>query len=139
VLFRSIYWGGFLGGAALTVILIAGHFTLIMLPNLEQYNIPMAIVMKNLAPFFYWIFVLVIYGEIFTSVIGNVFGLDRQLKQYLPIPTMVSVTLIFIVSYLISLVNYGTLLSYLYPLFGYICMIFFILLWMKPFTSSIRK
>ncbi|MFL6562413.1 MAG: hypothetical protein ACJ8MO_40720, partial [Bacillus sp. (in: firmicutes)] len=134
-----IKWGGILGGAALTVILIAGHFTLIMLPNLEQYNIPMAIIMKNLAPFFYWIFVLVIYGEIFTSVIGNVFGLDRQLKQYLPIPTMVSVTLIFIVSYLISLVNYGTLLSYLYPLFGYICMIFFILLWMKPFTPIIRK
>ncbi|MEH7501722.1 hypothetical protein V7152_06680 [Neobacillus drentensis] len=135
----TIKWGGILGGAALTIILIASHFTLIMLPNLELYNIPMAIVMKNLAPFFYWIFVLVIYGEIFTSVIGNVFGLDRQLKQYLNIPTMVSVTLIFAVSYLISLVNYGTLLSYLYPLFGYICMIFFILLWMKPFTPSLRK
>jgi uncharacterized membrane protein YkvI len=135
----TIKWGGFLGGAALTVILIAGHFTLIMLPNLELYNIPMAIVMKNLAPFLYWIFVLVIYGEIFTSVIGNVFGLDRQLKQYLTIPTMLSVTLIFAVSYLISLVNYGTLLSYLYPLFGYICMIFFILLWMKPFTPRVRK
>jgi uncharacterized membrane protein YkvI len=135
----TIKWGGILGGAALTIILIASHFTLIMLPNLELYNIPMATVMKNLAPFFYWIFVLVIYGEIFTSVIGNVFGLDRQLKQYLDIPTMVSVTLIFAVSYLISLVNYGTLLSYLYPLFGYICMIFFILLWMKPFTPSVRK
>ncbi|MEH7076099.1 YkvI family membrane protein [Neobacillus drentensis] len=135
----TIKWGGILGGSALTIILIAGHFTLIMLPNLESYNIPMAIVMKNLAPFLYWIFVLVIYGEIFTSVIGNVFGLDRQLKQYLAIPTMVSVTLIFIVAYLISLVNYGTLLSYLYPLFGYICMIFFILLWMKPFPASVRK
>jgi uncharacterized membrane protein YkvI len=135
----AIKWGGILGGSALTIILIASHFTLIMLPNLELYNIPMAIVMKNLAPFLYWIFVLVIYGEIFTSVIGNVFGLDRQLKQYLPIPTMVSVTLIFTVSYLISLVNYGTLLSYLYPLFGYICMVFFILLWMKPFTPTIRK
>ena len=135
----TIKWGGILGGSALTLILIANHFTLIMLPNLEMYNIPMAIVMKNLAPFFYGIFVLVIYGEIFTSVIGNVFGLDRQLKQYLPLSTMVSVTLIFVVSYLISLVNYGTLLSYLYPLFGYVCMIFFILLWMKPFTPSIKK
>lgn len=135
----TIKWGGILGGAALTIILIASHFTLIMLPNLEMYNIPMAIVMKNLAPFFYGIFVLVIYGEIFTSVIGNVFGLDRQLKQYFDIPTTVSVTLIFAISYLISLVNYGTLLSYLYPLFGYICMIFFILLWMKPFTPSVRK
>jgi uncharacterized membrane protein YkvI len=135
----TIKWGGILGGSALTLILIANHFTLIMLPNLQMYNIPMAIVMKNLAPFFYGIFVLVIYGEIFTSVIGNVFGLDRQLKQYLPLSTMVSVTLIFVVSYLISLVNYGTLLSYLYPLFGYVCMIFFILLWMKPFTPSIKK
>ncbi|MFL6558009.1 MAG: hypothetical protein ACJ8MO_18075, partial [Bacillus sp. (in: firmicutes)] len=135
----TIKWGGILGGSALTIILIASHFTLIMLPNLELYNIPMAIVMKNLAPFLYWIFVLVIYGEIFTSVIGNVFGLDRQLKQYFSIPTMVSVTLIFVVSYLISLVNYGTLLSYLYHLFGYICMIFFILLWLKPFPTSIRK
>ena len=135
----TIKWGGILGGAALTIILIASHFTLIMLPNLELYNIPMAIVMRNLAPFLYWIFVLVIYGEIFTSVIGNVFGLDRQLKQYMSIPTMISVTLIFVVSYLISLVNYGTLLSYLYPLFGYICMIFFILLWLKPLPTSLRK
>ncbi|WP_066066226.1 YkvI family membrane protein [Neobacillus soli] len=135
----TIKWGGIIGGAALTLILIAGHSTLIMLPNLELYDIPMAIIMKNLAPFFYWIFVLVIYGEIFTSVIGNVFGLDRQLKQYFPVPTMLSVTFIFAVSYLISLVNYSTLLSYLYPLFGYICMIFFILLWMKPFTPNERK
>ncbi|WP_413301644.1 hypothetical protein AA0X95_22115 [Bacillus sp. 1P10SD] len=132
----TIKWGGILGGMALTLILIASHSTLIMLPNLELYEIPMAIIMKNLAPFLYGVFVLVIYGEIFTSVIGNVFGLDRQLKQYMAIPTMVSVTAIFVVSYLISLVNYGTLLSYLYPLFGYICMTFFVLLWMKPFTPT---
>ncbi|MBS4212045.1 MULTISPECIES: YkvI family membrane protein [Neobacillus] len=135
----TIKWGGILGGVALTVILIASHFTLIMLPNLELYEIPMAVIMRNLAPFFYWIFVIIIYGEIFTSVIGNVFGLDRQLKQYMPVPTLVSVTAIFTVSYLISLVNYGTLLSYLYPLFGYICMSFFILLWMKPFTPPERN
>ncbi|WP_040204695.1 YkvI family membrane protein [Neobacillus jeddahensis] len=129
----TIKWGGILGGVTLTIILISSHFTLIMLPNLELYEIPMAIIMKRIAPFFYWIFVLVIYGEIFTSVIGNIFGLDRQLKQYIPVSTMISVTLIFAVSYLISLVHYGTLLAYLYPLFGYICMSFFILLWMKPF------
>ncbi|MGG3563415.1 hypothetical protein ABES03_17685 [Neobacillus rhizosphaerae] len=132
----TIKWGGILGGMALTLILIASHSTLIMLPNLELYEIPMAIIMKNLAPFLYGVFVLVIYGEIFTSVIGNVFGLDRQLKQYMAIPTMVSVSSIFVVSYLISLVNYGTLLSYLYPLFGYICMTFFVLLWMKPFKPT---
>ncbi|NRD78684.1 GerAB/ArcD/ProY family transporter [Bacillus sp. BRMEA1] len=135
----TIKWGGILGGLGLTLILLASHFTLIMLPDVENYEIPMAIIMKNLAPFFYWIFVMVIYGEIFTSVIGNVFGLDRQLQQYKPVPAILSVTAIFACSYLISLVNYGTLLSYLYPLFGYICIIFFVLLWMKPFMPNETK
>ena len=135
----TIKWGGILGGAALTLILIANHFTLIMLPNLEKYEIPMAIIMKQIAPFFYWIFVLVIYGEIFTSVIGNVFGLDRQLKQYMLISTVASISAIFGAAYLISLVNYGKLLAYLYPLFGYISLIFFVLLWMKPFPKNITK
>lgn len=135
----TIKWGGILGGASLTLILISGHFTLIMLPNLELYEIPMAVIMKNLAPFLYWVFVLIIYGEIFTSVIGNVFGLDRQLKQYMGVPTMVSITAIFTVSYLISLVDYGKLLSYLYPLFGYVSLSFFVLLWMKPFLPKESK
>ncbi|WP_102348480.1 YkvI family membrane protein [Bacillus sp. Marseille-P3661] len=128
----SIKWGGILGGLALTLILLSSHVTLIMLPNLEQYEIPMAIVMKQIAPFLHLFYILVIYGEIFTSVIGNVFGLDRQIKQYGQIPTALSITLIFIISYSISLINYGKLLSILYPLFGYISLIFFVLLLLKP-------
>lgn len=132
----TIKWGGILGGAALTLILISSHFTLIMLPNLELYDIPMAIIMKQIAPFFYWIYVLVIYGEIFTSVIGNVFGLDRQLKQFVHVPTVITISAIFIVSYIISLIDYSKLLSNLYPLFGYISLIFFILLWRKPLNNK---
>jgi uncharacterized membrane protein YkvI len=135
----TIKWGGILGGTALTVILISSHFTLIMLPNLEIYEIPMAIIMKQIAPFFYWIFVLVIYGEIFTSVIGNVFGLDRQLKQFVNVPTFITISAIFIVSYIISLIDYSKLLSNLYPLFGYISLIFFVLLWMKPLNDKVNK
>ncbi|MDF2790632.1 MAG: rane protein, partial [Neobacillus sp.] len=135
----TIKWGGILGGAALTLILISSHFTLVMLPNLELYEIPMAIIMKQVAPFFYWIFVLVIYGEIFTSVIGNVFGLDRQLKQFVQVPTSITISAIFIVSYMISLIDYSKLLSNLYPLFGYISLIFFILLWRKPLNDKVNK
>lgn len=129
---RTIKLGGMLGGTALTLILIAGHFTLIMLPDFTTYEIPMAVIMRNLASGLYWIFILIIYGEIFTSVIGNVFGLEKQIKQYISIPKMVTVTGIFSVTYLISLFEYSRLLSYLYPLFGYVSMIFIVLLWMKP-------
>ncbi|MBB6443655.1 hypothetical protein [Bacillus benzoevorans] len=129
---RIIKRGGILGGAALTVILIAGHLTLIMLPDFTTYEIPMAVIMRNLASGLYWIFILVIYGEIFTSIIGNVFGLEKQIKQYVSLPKMVTVTVIFSVTYILSLFEYSRLLSYLYPLFGYVSMIFILLLWMKP-------
>lgn len=135
---RIIKLGGILGGAALTIILIAGHFTLIMLPNFASYEIPMAIIMKNLASGLYWIFVLVIYGEIFTTVIGNVFGLEKQIKKYISLPKMVTVSGIFAISYLLSLFEYSRLLSYLYPIFGYISLVFIVLLWMKP-LNEIKK
>ncbi|MBP2239926.1 putative membrane protein YkvI [Cytobacillus eiseniae] len=132
---QTIKMGGMLGGLALTIILISSHMTLVMLPNLESYEIPMGVIMRTIASSFFWIYVFIIYGEIFTSVIGNVFGVERQVRKYISIPTIVTVSVIFVICYLISLINYGTLLSYLYPTFGYISIIFIVLLWMKPFEE----
>ncbi|MDZ5470558.1 hypothetical protein SM124_02230 [Bacillus sp. 31A1R] len=129
---QTVKWGGILGGIALTTILISSHVTLVMLPSVELYEIPMAVIMKNLASGLYWIFIFIIYGEVFTSVIGNVFGLERQIKNYISIPTMITVSFIFLITYIVSFIDYGTLLSYLYPVFGYVSMAFLILLWMKP-------
>ncbi|MBA4537384.1 hypothetical protein H1Z61_09570 [Bacillus aquiflavi] len=132
----AIKWGGIIGGAALTLILFSSHFTLVMLPNFEVYDIPMAVIMKSLASGFYWIFVLIIYGEIFTSIIGNVFGIERQMKSLISTPRFIIIAVIFTITYFISLVHYGRLLSYLYPLFGYISLIFIVLLWMKPYPTK---
>lgn len=129
---NTVKWGGRLGGIALTLILISSHMTLVMLPNLEMYEIPMAVIIKKLASGLYWIFILVIYGEVFTSVIGNIFGLERQIRSLFSLPSIVTFSLIYIITYFVSLVKYGTLLAHLYPIFGYVSIIFIILLWMKP-------
>lgn len=129
---NTVKWGGIIGGTALTLILLSSHLTLIMLPGFETFEIPMAVVMKQLAAGLYGIFVLIVYGEIFTSVIGNIFGLERQIQKYFKLPSLLVVSLLFLICYFISLIDYGTLLSILYPVFGYISLIFIILLWMKP-------
>lgn len=133
---KTIRWGGFLGGIALTIILFSSHITLVMLPNFETYEIPMAVVTKKLAASLYWIFILVIYGEIFTSIIGNVFGVERQLKNLFGFPKYVVVLSIFIIIYTISQIHYGQLLSFLYPLFGYMSLIFILLLWLRPVSLN---
>ncbi len=129
---KVVKWGGRIGGILLTLILLSSHFTLVMLDHVTLYEIPMAVMMKSLAAGLYWIFILIIYGEIFTSVIGNAFGLERQIRRYIPIHSSIIILAIFIVSYFISIVEYGTLLSILYPIFGYIGLAFLILLWMRP-------
>lgn len=129
---QTLKWGGIIGGIALTIILISSHLTLIMLPGIETYEIPMAIIMKGLAPSLHWIYVLIIYGEIFTSVIGNVYGLERQIQRYIKISSVLLIFFIFLITYFISQIHYGTLLAFLYPVFGYISLVFMVLLWMKP-------
>lgn len=136
---QTVKWGGIIGGILLTVILLSSHFTLVMLPNIEIYDIPMAMIMKQLAPGFYWFFILIIYGEIFTSVIGNVFGLERQIRTYISLPSLVIVGGIFFITFFVSFIEYGTLLSYLYPIFGYVCIMFIVLLWMKPLEEIPKK
>ncbi|MFC0270582.1 hypothetical protein ACFFIX_03820 [Metabacillus herbersteinensis] len=120
--------GGILGGILLTIILLGSYIALSTLPQLHTYDIPMAEVMKTTFYSFYFIYVAVIYGEVFTSVIGNLFGLERQLIQYLRLPRMIIVIMILFISYFISQLGYSSLISFLYPIIGYVSLGFLFLL-----------
>ena len=120
--------GGILGGACLTAILLTSHLSLISLPDVLAFDIPTAELMKGLSKPFYLIFVSVIFGEIFTSLVGNTYGIERQLHRYIPLSSTVLVFCLLAGAYFISLIPYRTLLSALYPLFGYIGVVFLFLL-----------
>ncbi|MFJ8244181.1 GerAB/ArcD/ProY family transporter [Peribacillus asahii] len=126
---ETIKRGGMLGGIFLTIILLSGHFALMTLPNIADYEIPSAIIMKSAGETLYWVFILVIYGEIFTSVIGNIFGLERQISGFWKVPSICIILLLFMIAFFISEVGYGRLIGYLYPLFGYISLLFLVLVW----------
>ncbi|WP_170006784.1 YkvI family membrane protein [Bacillus fonticola] len=131
-----IRWGGRIGGLLLGLILMSSHLTLSLLENVTLYEIPMAVMMKQLASGLYWIFILIIYGEIFTSVIGNTFGLERQLSELVSWSSSMKITVIFGATYVVSLVDYSTLLSALYPIFGYVGLLFLFLLWLRPLEGT---
>lgn len=131
-----VKWGGIIGGIILTMVLAASHLVLIQLPELTIYQIPMGMMMEKLAPTMYIFFVVLIYGEIFTTLVGNIYGLERYLHQHFPTKKIGIGLFIFIITFLISQINYGTLLSVLYPLFGSISLVFLILLIIKGKTES---
>ena len=126
---RIIKQGAILGGVFLTIILLTGHLSLMTLPDVMNYEIPSAVLMKMVGGHFHWMFILVIYGEIFTSVIGNIYGLQRQISNYIKVPGIFIIAFSFIVALIIGTYGYGRLLGYLYPVFGYISLLFLILVW----------
>ena len=128
---KIVRMGGILGGTILTLILMASHVTLVQLPHLMDYHIPMATMMEKLMSSFYLLYIIVIYGEIFTSVIGNLYGMERFINKTLQLKPLITGTAILIFAYFVSQIEYGVLLSILYPLFGYISLIFLFLLLIK--------
>ncbi|MGD7044315.1 YkvI family membrane protein [Jeotgalibacillus proteolyticus] len=123
--------GGILGGSVLTLILISSNLTLVTLPDFTHYEIPMAAVMKGAMLSFYWIYILVIFGEIFTSIVGNVYGAEKQITTYIRARRMYVIIAVVLFCAAFSSFSYSALLGFLYPLFGYISLAFFFLLWRK--------
>lgn len=124
--------GGLVGGLGFTVLLCLTHFILLGHHIASGFDIPMAEIVKNFGPAIHLLFVCVIYGEIFTTFIGNIFGMTRQLQSLLPIGHFPSVLLLLLCTFLISQAGYGSLIKMLYPLYGYLCAACFIyLMWVK--------
>src|SRR5699024_2812163 len=84
-----IKWGGFWCGFGLMFLLLMSHFSMSVFPETFSYEIPMAEVVKFFGTFIHFFFLFVVYGEVFNTVVGNVFGITRQLSatfnlQYRP-------------------------------------------------------
>lgn len=128
---QILRWGGFWGGLGLGFLLLLSHLSLSVFPDVFMQNIPMAEIVKSFGKLIHVLFLFVIYGEIFNTVVGNVFGITRQLKATFNLRYHHAVLMILFVVFLISQVGYGKLLSVLYPLFGYIGLLFLGLLLFK--------
>ncbi|TBL73218.1 hypothetical protein [Paenibacillus thalictri] len=117
---RSVLlWGGIWGGAGIGLMLLAGHYALAaQMPDISQFDIPMGNVIKRLGPGLQAMFILIIYGEIFTTYVADAYGLTLQLKQRFSIPQQFVIIAILVLSYIVSQFGFKTLLSSLYPLFG---------------------
>lgn len=117
---KSIVWGGVLGGIGLGLMLLISHLSMnSMMPGIMEFSIPMAEVIRSLGKWVHILFLFVIYGEIITTLIGNVFGMSRQLQSITKLTNNQLVILILAACWLISQFGFTSLLSFLYELFGY--------------------
>jgi uncharacterized membrane protein YkvI len=119
--------GGLIGGIGISLMLLGGHFALSsQMPGISQYEIPMTHLIVRLGQGVQLAFVGVIFSEIFTTLIANVYGLTLQLQQRTKLQYNTLVLAILLCSYAVGQIGFSTLLSTLYPIFGMISMVWFV-------------
>lgn len=121
---KVLYVGGWIGGIGIGLMLIAGHYILLShMPGIRQFEIPMASIAHQLGSTIRFIYVFLIFSEIFTTFIADVYGLALQLEQRFSAPRSLMILLILIFCYAVSQAGFSTLLGTLYPLFGIVSLV----------------
>lgn len=125
----DLIWGGLVGGAGIGLLLLSAHYALsAQMPGIAQYEIPMGNIINRLGSAPQIAYLLVIYGEIFTTFIADAYGLSLQLGQRTKLHPKILLLSILALSYLVSQIGFKVLLAALYPLFGLISVIWLVLM-----------
>ncbi|MGK9250395.1 YkvI family membrane protein [Paenibacillus humicus] len=134
---KAIKLGSWFGGFGIGFMLLAGHIALSShMPGVQQYAIPMGGIARQLGSGVQLIYIFLIFSEIFTTLIADVYGLALQLQDRLPIPRNMIIILILIFCYLLSQIGFGPLVSTLYPLFGFVSLGWLLLMIRKKTGSG---
>ncbi|RXZ80167.1 hypothetical protein EBB07_19610 [Paenibacillaceae bacterium] len=134
---KAIIAGAWLGGIGIGFMLLVGHIALSAhMPGITQFAIPMGGIARELGQKVQWIYLFLIFSEIFTTLIADIYGLSLQLNERLKWSRSVVILAILAVCYLLSQLGFGTLLSTLYPLFGFVSLGWLLLLIRHPLARE---
>ncbi len=118
---KTILIGSWFGGIGIGFMLLAGHIALsVHMPGIQQFAIPMGGIARQLGYYVQLIYVFLIFAEIFTTLIADIYGLTLQLQERTKWNRELLTMIVLVICYIASQVGFGPLLSTLYPMFGLI-------------------
>lgn len=127
---RTVTWGGIIGGTGVGFMLMAAHFALSAhMPGIAQFEIPMGSIANQLGWLVQIIYLILIFLEIFSTFVANIYGITLQAQQRTSLSPRVITLGIMVFCYFFSQFGFSSLLSLLYPMFGGLC-----LLWVLRLT-----
>lgn len=115
-------WLGALGIGLLTVLIAL--VVLVHFPQVLDFEIPILYIVQPHPLFIRIIVILVLWTEIFTTLIANLFGLAARLQDIWGKPILFWSTLLLLTALLFSHYPFSLLVETLYPLLGYAGLIF---------------
>ena len=128
--------GGLLGGAVYTVLLLMNAFALLVtFESVGEADVPMLQLFETIHPMAALAMVFVTFVMIYNTCISMFYALGRRVtvnhrKRYVPVFLGICV-----LGYVISLVGFGTLMSVVYPVIGYVGMVLVVVMFIWWFRN----
>jgi uncharacterized membrane protein YkvI len=108
------------------------------MPGILQFEIPMGSIAFRLGPIVQTIFLLLIFMEIFSTFVADIYGVSVQLQQRLPVAPALVTPLLMLVCYVFSQFGFSSLLGVFYPIFGALCLVWAVMLIRAPMSQPPR-
>jgi uncharacterized membrane protein YkvI len=118
--------------------LFAVTFTLFAhYPQALQFQVPMAYIAAQFGKTWQWVFVAVLWGEIFSTLVGNVYAIGAQFAGENQRRMNVTAAVILVLALALCQVGFSNIVHYGYTVFGWASLtLLAALLWPRPEPPS---
>lgn len=133
--------GGLVGGIAVGVLVMLGHFAIFsQVEAVGDLEMPLLGLASNLSPILGFLYSIVLFGMVFNTAVSMFFSLGSRFAEPQTKKYKVIVISSLLVGFVASFFGFVELVSFFYPLFGYLGMLLIIMLLIAPFRmKKIKK
>ncbi|CCF13864.1 MULTISPECIES: YkvI family membrane protein [Brevibacillus] len=137
---RTLIYGGLVGGLGIGLLLFLAYASLLdNMPHVQFVDTPTIFILSGLGKTITFLFALLVYAEVFSSLVANLFGLVEQVKSYINVHFSLILLIILLICYGVSFVGFSSLLTILYPLFGQIVVFFLVMLFYRQMMDRSKQ
>ena len=124
---RFMFSGIALGAICLTVLTLIINLLLILnIPYIFQYEIPLLYVANRFGKAIQFLLLAIIWLEMFSTEVSDIYSVSKTLEQVFNISYKKACFLIMAIAIPISQIGFVNLITFLYPAFGLVSLIFLI-------------
>jgi uncharacterized membrane protein YkvI len=128
--------GGWLGSIGLGIMAGLIHWSILVhFLAVHQYPLPMAILAKSAGEWIYRGYMVVLWGEMFTTLIANTYGVAQRFAAITGWSFRIWVFILTCAGIAIGKMGFINLIAGFYPVFGYLCLVTLFLIILKPLPS----
>lgn len=132
--------GGILGGMGVGILALLAYFVcLAFMPKVVNYQVPMLYIASHIGPVFQRTYIFIIWIAILTTAIANAYGFAKRVEARTGWPPGLVGTFATLGVIPVAAFEFKDLVRYVYPIFGYLGVIVFLSMIVRPLWSTLIK